>query len=159
MAFVRSRVPVRRANRLGDTPLDYLQNALWKWAGGMEITPNQAQNIATDVASGFPGLKCDSPERKKFEAAWRAQGKDEKKMPQCIDSAGRWVSQTARQILQDNQKHGCDDVPWYQLPFSNCGGTGNVNWGLIQWGTIAWVVGAGALTLWAAPKVLKAIAK
>jgi hypothetical protein len=156
--FVRSRVPVRR-NRLGDTPLDYLRNALPSWAGGMEITPNQAQNIANDVASMAPGLKCDSPDWKKFVAAWQSQGKDPRKMPQCIDSAGNWVNQTAQQILKDNQKHGCDDVPWYQMPFSNCGGTGSVNWGLIQWGTIAWMVGGGVLAIWALPKVARALAK
>jgi hypothetical protein len=158
MAFVRSRVQVRR-NRLGDTPLDYLRNSLPSWAGGMEVTPNQAQNIATDAASVAPGLKCGSPQWKQFAAAWQAQGKDPRKMPQCIDSAGKWVSQTAQQILKDSQKHGCDDVPWYQLPFSNCGGTGNPNWGLIQWGTIAWMVGGGVLAIWALPKVAKALAK
>jgi hypothetical protein len=157
--FVRSSTMRRRVNVLGDTPLDYLRNALPSWAGGMEITPNQAQNIANDVASIAPGLRCDSPDWKKFVAAWQAQGKDPKKMPQCIDSAGTWVNQTAQQILNDNQKQGCDDVPWYQLPFSNCGGTGNPNWGLIQWGTIAWMVGGGVLAIWALPKVAKALAK
>jgi hypothetical protein len=142
---------------LGDTPLDYLRNALPSWAGGMEITPNQAENIATDVASATPGLKCDSPVWKKYVAAAQAQGK--KNLPQCIDSAGQWVSRTAQQILDDNQKHGCDGVPWYQLPFSNCGGTGSPNWGLIQWGTIAWIVGGGAVALWALPKVAKVLAK
>lgn len=51
MTYLAKR-PIRRS-RLGDTPLDYLRNALPSWAGGMQITPNQAAEIAAQTPGGM----------------------------------------------------------------------------------------------------------
>lgn len=110
MPFVRSSPIRRRGNVLGDTPLDYLRNALPSWAGGMQITPNQAAQIADDQIKMAPRAKLDRDQI----------------IQQVLDQSQKHPATLP----------GDSTSPWAWLT-SNSGGTGMPKWGLIGFGTIA----------------------